>query len=1178
MKKKILCGILTLMMVFGVFISVSMVNASAAGAIYSVIDEVRTYEVDTYDELKTALLADETQRVIVLTGDIEASSSENISITPNLSGKKIVLDLNGYNIHLYSTHYLFRSVFTIDQAGQFHIINTEFDVAGKDNYSEIYFDSTSGFLLHINNPQAEVSVMCGINLKSDISAMCINACHRLYMYGVNITSDYTGIKFIESEKDIFAQAYFSFNNVVMTTGKSCVDLTGIPELDIYSVDIDFNHVFLNVTSAEAAIISKQTQLVPKDFKHTKSSDPVYTYNNGHSTDPILYSTLEDLRTDRKIAYFNHPFMANGTPCTHSNKADFLVTTRGHVVRCSDCSAYMEYTDHKGTMTSTPPSSYGNGYTSGINCACGYKTYYRIPSVKPPKFFENIVEVSSFEEIKAKAEDASLTDVTLVLKRDITVNDDTKSYTIVPRVRGDLKIDLNGYNLTVESDATTHLFDMSYAKKGDAGTRLCISNSDTSKAPSLVFNSSAKRNAIIHIDNPANRLFIANITLQNGTTSDTGVEAYTQTKNIYIESAYDVVLNFVKLINYKENGHNLCFSHEYSTVYKDTTVKIDNVEFESKTFNLCFENNITDTTFKAFDIGNAKFVSDNSYAPVMVSSSSTAKLGSIIKDTFYISGENGTPVDLNATLNTSLFDKSYEYTVEYNGMFACEHPTTSILMFTKDFHIKACGVCNHITLEEHKKVDAVPPASCTATGTSEYINCDSYCGYKTTPETIYGEHDYETIEKCDATCSEYGWTLTYKQCKNCGLVRNENVEPAQEFAGSAANEFLNAVRIPKNADAHKFVEYEQKDATCTEDGCKETFRFCEYCNEVHKESGNLTGDEAMEFYLDCVIPKLGHNIVAVPAKSADCENDGNIAYWVCERCEKYYSDEALTTEIALADTVIEKTGHTEEIIPGKAATETETGLTEGKKCSVCNKILKEQEVIPVIPAEHKHDYVAVVTAPTCTAKGYTTYTCACGDTYTADETEMVAHTTEIIPGKAATETETGLTEGEKCSVCGTVTKKQEVIPVIPADHEHDYVAVVTAPTCTAKGYTTYTCACGDTYTADETEMVAHTPEIIPGKAATETETGLTDGEKCSVCGKILKEQEEIPVLGDEPEILIGDINKDGKITAMDARLALRISAKIDTPAEYQKIAADYNKDTKITAMDARLILRKSAKLE
>ena len=82
----------------------------------------------------------------------------------------------------------------------------------------------------------------------------------------------------------------------------------------------------------------------------------------------------------------------------------------------------------------------------------------------------------------------------------------------------------------------------------------------------------------------------------------------------------------------------------------------------------------------------------------------------------------------------------------------------------------------------------------------------------------------------------------------------------------------------------------------------------------------------------------------------------------------------------------------------------------------------------------------------------------------------------------------------------------------AVHEHRYTAVVTEPTCTEGGYTTYTCECGDSYVADETAPLGHTEEIIPGKAATCTETGLTEGKKCSVCGVILVAQEVIPALG------------------------------------------------------------------
>ena len=79
------------------------------------------------------------------------------------------------------------------------------------------------------------------------------------------------------------------------------------------------------------------------------------------------------------------------------------------------------------------------------------------------------------------------------------------------------------------------------------------------------------------------------------------------------------------------------------------------------------------------------------------------------------------------------------------------------------------------------------------------------------------------------------------------------------------------------------------------------------------------------------------------------------------------------------------------------------------------------------SEHICEYTAVVTAPTCTEKGYTTYTCACGDSYVADYVDALGH---------------------------------------------GYTAAVTAPTCTEKGYTTYTCACGDSYTADEVAALGH----------------------------------------------------------------------------------------------------------
>lgn len=57
----------------------------------------------------------------------------------------------------------------------------------------------------------------------------------------------------------------------------------------------------------------------------------------------------------------------------------------------------------------------------------------------------------------------------------------------------------------------------------------------------------------------------------------------------------------------------------------------------------------------------------------------------------------------------------------------------------------------------------------------------------------------------------------------------------------------------------------------------------------------------------------------------------------------------------------------------------------------------------------------------------------------------------------------------------------------------------------------------------------------------------------------------------------DVNEDGNITASDARLALRMSADLETTTDKQKVMADINIDGKVTAGDARNILLLSASI-
>lgn len=117
--------------------------------------------------------------------------------------------------------------------------------------------------------------------------------------------------------------------------------------------------------------------------------------------------------------------------------------------------------------------------------------------------------------------------------------------------------------------------------------------------------------------------------------------------------------------------------------------------------------------------------------------------------------------------------------------------------------------------------------------------------------------------------------------------------------------------------------------------------------------------------------------------------------------------------------------------------------------------------------HTHSYSKKVTEPTCTEKGYTTYTCSCGDTYTGDETKA---------------------------------------------KEHIYSKKVTEPTCTEKGYTTYTCSCGDTYKDAETKAKGHSWDSWV--TITAPDIGKTGEEKriCSTCKT--SEKRQIPALQED----------------------------------------------------------------
>lgn len=72
----------------------------------------------------------------------------------------------------------------------------------------------------------------------------------------------------------------------------------------------------------------------------------------------------------------------------------------------------------------------------------------------------------------------------------------------------------------------------------------------------------------------------------------------------------------------------------------------------------------------------------------------------------------------------------------------------------------------------------------------------------------------------------------------------------------------------------------------------------------KETDELNASEAVFKTVKSGHGKLVHHA----AVQATCQNTGNVEYWECETCAKYYSDEAAATEVSLADVIIAKTDH------------------------------------------------------------------------------------------------------------------------------------------------------------------------------------------------------------------------------------------------------------------------------
>lgn len=338
------------------------------------------------------------------------------------------------------------------------------------------------------------------------------------------------------------------------------------------------------------------------------------------------------------------------------------------------------------------------------------------------------------------------------------------------------------------------------------------------------------------------------------------------------------------------------------------------------------------------------------------------------------------------------------------------------------------------------------------------------------EIVAGEHKLISVAETKATCTMNG-NIAYYICSDCGKWL---------FDKGGLNEIIDKSSVLTFKELTPVAETK---ATCTADGNK-AYYICDDCGKwfLDREGKEEITDKTS------VILQKGHKLTLVKAKEETCTSDGNTAHYTCEGCDKLFADENGESEITdKASVVILKKGHDMTLVEEKAETCTEDGNIAYYTCGNCNKFFSDEEgknkitdKTSVVVAKH-HSLTAVDgKAASCTEDGNFAYF-ACkgcekwfwdknGKTEITNKSNVVllkGHKLTHFEEKAASCTEDGNFEYYSCSVCdkwfsdkiceNEITDKTGVVRP-KTGHKLTFVAEK-AETCTEDGNTDYY-ACGN----------------------------------------------------------------------------------------------------------------------